>query len=108
MKAGKKAKKMDEEDEEKAKDQIIPELSGKSIFIKPPGQAKVPEQIASIKEAIKGKELSAKQLEEFNKLVNLEDPFDYNQKDTMKTLYKEIVYDKASKVKGGGRRQALY
>ena len=98
------------DDEEKANDQIIPQykLSGKSIFIKPPAQAKIPEQIASIKEAIKGKALSAKQLEEFNKLVNLEDPFDYNQKDTMKTLYKEIVYDKASKVKGGGRRQALY
>ena len=101
---------MDDEDEEKSNDQIIPQykLSGKSILIKPPGQAKIPDQIASIKEAMKGKELSAKQLEQFNKLVNLEDPFDYNQKDTMKTFYKDIVYDHASKVKGGGRRQATY
>ena len=85
MKAGKKAKKTDDEDAEKSNDQILPEykLSGKSIFIKPPGQAKIPEQIASVKEAIKGKELSAKQLEHFKKLVNLEDPYDYEQKDFM-------------------------
>jgi hypothetical protein len=109
MKAGKKAKKMDE-DAEKANDQIIPEykLSGKSILIKPPSQAKIPDQIASIKEAIKGKQLNAKQLEEFNKLVNLEDPFNYEQKDTMKTLYTKAVYDRATKQKGGGRGQALY
>ena len=101
---------MDDEDEEKSNDQIIPQykLSGKSILIKPPSQANIPDQTASIKEAIKGKQLNAKQLEEFNKLVDSEDPFCYKQKDTMKTLYKDVLYDRARKVKGGGRHQAIY
>ena len=90
-----------DEDEEKANDQIIPEynVSGKSILIKPPSQAKIPDKIASIKEATKGKQLNAMQLEEFNKLVNLEDPFNYKQKDTMKPLYKDVVYHRARKAK---------
>ena len=40
--------------------------------------------------------------------MDSEDPFNYKQKDTMKTLYKDVLYDRARKVKGGGRHQAIY
>ena len=40
--------------------------------------------------------------------MDSEDPFCYKQKDNMKTLYKDVLYDRARKVKGGGRHQAIY
>jgi hypothetical protein len=83
----------------------------KSIPIKPPGQAKVPDQIAAIKIAIKGKELDGEQLKKFRKIEKVddsEDSLDKEDKITLKDLYKEVVYDKAKPQKGGGRRQAIY
>ena len=104
--AGKKAKKADNPI---ADDDELP--TSKSISIKPPGQAKVPDQMAAIKIAIKGKELDGEQLKKFRKIEKVddsEDSLDKEDKITLKDLYKEAVYDKAKPQKGGGRRQAIY
>ena len=106
--AGKKAKKTEKPIADDDDDELP---ISKSIPIKPPGQAKVPDQIAAIKIAIKGKELDEEQLKKFRKIEKAddsEDPLDTEEKRTLKDLYKEAVYDRAKPQKGGGRRQAIY
>ena len=93
--AGKKAKK----DEEKP----VPTV------IKPPSQAKVPDQIAAIKLAIKGNDLDDEQVKKFRKLDD-GNKLDKGEEISLKELYKQVVYDrgKPSGQKGGGRIQRAY
>ena len=97
MKAGKKAKKEEE------KPGLCP-----FKLIKPPSQAKVLDQIASIKQAIKGKELDDEQVKMFRKLEESEEALGHDDIERLKGLYAKAVYDKATPSRGGGRMQRVY
>ena len=78
----------------------------KSILIKSPGQAKVPDQIAAVRAAIKGKDLDEEQVRKFRKIEIPDDEdgktLKPEDKIRIKDLYKEGVWKKATPQKGGG------